>query len=136
MKTNRLCKGLLAAVTLLLACVGNASAWGHGGHIHSRVYFGVGVGPGYWGPSYWGPSYYYPRPAYYPPYAPVIINQTPPVYVEQTPTVAPVVAPVAPAAPAVSSNNYWYYCAASRAYYPYVKTCPAGWMKVLPQTPQ
>ena len=131
MKANHLMKGLFAAVTLF-ACAGGAWAWGHGGHVHSRVYFGFGYAPGYW-----GPSYYYPRPAYYyPPYAPVIINQTPPVYVEQAPAVAPVVAPAVSAVPAVSNNNFWYYCAASRGYYPYVKTCPAGWMKVLPQTPQ
>ena len=123
MKANTFMKCLLAAAALMIASAGNAWAWGHG---HSRVYFGVGFGPGYWGPSYYYPGYYYPP---YAPYAPVVINQTPPVYIEQTPQ--PVV--TAPPAP---QQQYWYYCKASRAYYPYVKTCPAGWMKVLPQTPQ
>jgi len=27
----------------------------------------------------------------------------------------------------------WYYCEASKAYYPYVRDCPAGWRPVAPQ---
>jgi hypothetical protein len=27
---------------------------------------------------------------------------------------------------------YWYYCPDAKAYYPYVKECPKGWMKVVP----
>ncbi len=30
--------------------------------------------------------------------------------------------------------QYWYYCAAAHAYYPYVPSCPAGWQAV-PATP-
>ena len=26
----------------------------------------------------------------------------------------------------------WYYCADSKAYYPYVKDCPGGWQRVSP----
>jgi len=37
----------------------------------------------------------------------------------------------AQAAPAQSS--YWYYCAESKTYYPYVKECPGGWQRVTPQ---
>jgi len=29
-------------------------------------------------------------------------------------------------------SNYWYYCADSQAYYPYVKECPGGWQQVAP----
>jgi hypothetical protein len=32
------------------------------------------------------------------------------------------------------ASSYWYYCEASRTYYPYVKECPAGWLRVVPQT--
>jgi hypothetical protein len=32
------------------------------------------------------------------------------------------------------ASGYWYYCDASRAYYPYVKECPSGW-KAVPPTP-
>ena len=43
--------------------------------------------------------------------------------------------PAPPVAPPPAQTSYWYYCAASRAYYPYVNECPGGWMKVLPQPP-
>lgn len=122
-------KWLLAC--LVLAVAGSGNAWA-GGHRHSRVSFSVGFGPvfgpGYWAPGYWGAGYFPPPPIYYypaydyPVYAPVVINQAPPVYIEQS---AP------PAA-----QQYWYYCAASRGYYPHVKSCAGGWMRVLPQEPQ
>lgn len=68
-----------------------------------------------------GTWYFYPVPIYpYPdPYLPseVIIQQ------------APATAPDVPA-PAQS----WYYCEASKNYYPYVSTCPGGWVAV-PATP-
>ena len=68
--------------------------------------------------------YYYPPYAYYPPYyaAPVVMQQQAPVYVEQN----------APPAAVPQPSNSWYYCSASRAYYPYVKECPGGWQKVAP----
>jgi hypothetical protein len=31
--------------------------------------------------------------------------------------------------------QYWYYCEEARAYYPYVRECPGGWMTVVPQPP-
>jgi hypothetical protein len=43
--------------------------------------------------------------------------------------------PLALAAPQVGPPaQYWYYCEASGAYYPYVATCPDGWREV-PATP-
>jgi hypothetical protein len=50
------------------------------------------------------------------------------VYVQQpsAPVYAPSVAP--------QTVQYWYFCAASNAYYPYVSTCPSGW-KAVPATP-
>ncbi|NNM80302.1 MAG: hypothetical protein HKM01_07595, partial [Gallionella sp.] len=30
--------------------------------------------------------------------------------------------------------QYWYFCAASKTYYPYVSSCPTGWTPV-PATP-
>ena len=36
--------------------------------------------------------------------------------------------PVAPARP-----FYWYYCPSAGGYYPYVTTCPTGWLKVVPR---
>jgi hypothetical protein len=38
-------------------------------------------------------------------------------------------------APQQTQANYWYYCAESQAYYPYVKECPGGWQQVEPQPP-
>lgn len=109
----------LVAAFLVLAAAGSTAAWAdHRSHIH----FGVVVGP-YWGP--WG----YPPPYYYPPYyPPVVVERPAPVYIEQAPAV------VAAPAPA-PQTAYWYYCAAARGYYPYVKECPGGWQKVLPQPP-
>ena len=103
-------------IIVLLALVASglgSSAWAHG----SRVYFGVNVGGPMWGPVWYPPPYYYPpQVIVVPPPAP------PPVYIEQP-------------APAVQSaqQQYWYYCARAKGYYPYVKDCPEGWQKVLPQ---
>jgi hypothetical protein len=113
-------KKLGLTVLALLAGVLTASsafAWGR-----SHVFVGFNFGfPGY----YPAPYYYYPPPVYYAP-QPVVIQQQPQVYVEQ---------PQPQAAPAPSQSNYWYYCAGSRTYYPYVKECPGGWQRVSP-TPQ
>jgi hypothetical protein len=97
----------------------------HHGHRHSTTFVGVGFGfaypwswYGYYPPPYYYPGYYYPQPIAYP--------AQPVTYVEQGG--AP-----APAQPA----GWWYYCEASRTYYPYVKECPSGWQRVpaLPPPP-
>lgn len=110
MKTR---KFLSLLVVLLLAGVG--SAWAHGGRVGVGVYFGP-----YWGPGPW----YYPPPYYYRPEVVVVPAPQPTVYVEQQ------------SAPVETTNRaaeqYWYYCGASKGYYPYVKECPGGWQKVLP----
>ena len=120
---------------LLLGVVGLGSAWADphggwhgGGHGGGNVRFGVMIGP-YWG----GPWYYPPYPYYYPPYYPPVVAErsTPQVYIEQQP--APAAVPAAPVAAAPA--NYWYYCAPAKAYYPYVRECPSGWQKVVPQPP-
>jgi hypothetical protein len=123
MKTT---KTVVAFVLLLMGVLAAepAFAWGH-----SRVRFGVFVGAPLIGFGY---PYYYPpygyAPYYYPPYYPApMVQQQPTVYVEQTPQAAPA------AQPPAQSTGYWYYCADSRAYYPYVKECPAGWQRVAPQ---
>ncbi|MDO8788116.1 MAG: hypothetical protein Q7J42_08615 [Sulfuritalea sp.] len=114
----------LLIALLLLGAGGIGNAWADRGHGHVR--FGVMIGP------YWGAPWHYPPPRYYyPPYYPpvVIERPVPQVYIEQQQEpAAPPPAPVA-AAPA----SYWYYCAAAQGYYPYVKECPGGWQKVLPQ---
>lgn len=111
------------AALLLLAAVAisNVSnAWAD--HRHRGVHYGVGVGvvvAPRWDPWFWGPPYPYP----YPSYPPVIIERSPPVYIEQ-PQAAPLPAP---------QPAYWYYCAESNNYYPYVQRCPSGWDRIEPQ---
>lgn len=102
----------LAALALLGAAV-SESALAHGRRIHSSVGFFVGVPFGW---PYW----------HYPPYPSqvVVVPAQPQTYIEQEP---------AQAAPA--QQGYWYYCAGSQAYYPYVKECPGGWQRVAPRPP-
>jgi hypothetical protein len=127
MKTFR--NVLLTSALILVGAFASGSAMaqyrGHGGGAHFGFYFGVPVyAPGYYPPPYYAyPVYGYPAPAYvYPPAA-----ASPPTYVEQgTAQAAP-----APAQP----RGDWYYCADSKAYYPYVKECPAGWQRVPAQPP-
>jgi hypothetical protein len=109
------------ALALALAGLTAASsvfAWHHRG---PRVSIGFGFGYPY---PY--PYYYPPPPYYYPPYypAPVVLQRPPVVYIESSPQATPSV-------PAASS--YWYYCADSNAYYPYVKECAVGWQRVPPR---
>jgi hypothetical protein len=88
---------------------------GHFGHGGGHVSFGVLVGPQWWGPGWWGGPYpYYP---YYPP-QPVIVQPQPEIYVQP--------------APQPQETGYWFYCQETQGYYPYVKRCPNGWMKVVP----
>jgi hypothetical protein len=117
-------KLVIALLVLSVAGAGNAWADRHH-HSGGRVHFGLVIGP------MWGPWYYPPPAYYYPPYYSPVIVERPQVYVEQQPALA---APP-PAASAPAPTNYWYYCAASRGYYPYVKTCRDGWQKVAPQPP-
>ena len=104
---------------------------GHGGHEwHGGVRFGVYVGaPALWSlypPPYYAPSYYVPP--YYAPtvvYPPVVVNPAP-VYIQRQ--------EAAPSpAPASSAGDWWYYCAESKSYYPYVQQCPGGWQRVSPR---
>jgi hypothetical protein len=58
------------------------------------------------------------------------LTQPQTVYVQPAPPYAPGYVPsVAP-----SSVQYWYFCPAANAYYPYVPSCPSGWQAV-PATP-
>ena len=84
----------------------------------ARVRVGVMIGvPGPWYPY---PHYYYPPPYYYPPV--VAVPVAPPTYVQQPQQQE-------------TADSDWYYCAAEKAYYPYVKQCPSGWTRVAPKPP-
>ena len=112
-----------SVIVLLLLAAGAGNAWADRDRGHFDAHFGVMIGPTF-GP-YWQPWYAPMSPyAYYPPaYPPVLVAPSaPPVYIQQQ-------------APAASEpgDYYWYYCAAAKGYYPYVKECPGGWQKVSPQ---
>ncbi len=92
--------------------VWRSGAWHHGRYGGRLGWWWVVAGTWYFYPE---PIYPYPDP-YTPPY----------VVVQSTPGTA------APAVPAPAQN--WYYCEASKSYYPYVSSCPAGW-KAVPATP-
>jgi hypothetical protein len=114
---------LLAFVLVVSGAFAAESAMAGG---RTRVSVGVGFGFGGWGyPGYgWGGYPYYGGYGYgYPYAAPVVVQQQPTVYIEQ-PAVQQSTQP---------AQGYWYYCHDARAYYPYVKECPAGWQRVAPQ---
>jgi len=83
----------------------------HGGH--SGIWFGPG-----WG--LWEPFLYsgYPYPYYV--QTPVVVSPQDEEYL--------------PTEPPQKEATYWYYCRNPKGYYPYVKRCPDGWMKVVPET--
>jgi len=99
----------LLALLVVLICVPPTYA---GGHVYFRG--GVWVGPGWGGPAY---------PYYYPYYTepPLVIERRIPVY--DRPARLP------------DAQDYWYYCPDLKAYYPYVRKCPSGWLKVVPSAP-
>lgn len=98
---------------LLLLAVASAPALAGGWHGHSRVIVGFNFGypVGWYAPWYYPPpAYYYPAPVYAQPPAPT-------TYVERS--------DVVPEGPGT-----WYFCRESNGYYPYVKQCPGGWVRV------
>jgi hypothetical protein len=120
------CVAIAVVVLVLTSAVpGHAGAYWRGG-IWVGPGFGVGCGP-FWGSPWpgplWGPRVYWGGPFWglpYPYYAgpSVAVQQSPPVYVEP--------------APQPDQTYYWYYCQKPKGYYPYIKECPGGWMKVVP----
>jgi hypothetical protein len=84
--------------------------------------------PCWWGyyPSYWGVGWPYGGWPYgyhggWPyvgwPYYPPAATQAPPAYNQ----------------PVQRQSYYWYYCQDPQGYYPYVKSCPGGWITVVPK---
>ena len=106
---------LVAVAVVLVAGVlpVYANGHGHGGGFRGSIW----IGP-WWGGPYYNPYYYYAQP-------PVVIERQPSVYEyeQQAPQTQ-------------EQPYYWYFCADSKAYYPYVKQRPGGWMKVIPAPPK
>ena len=106
--------------------------WGgyHGGYGHYHYgwyggYYGWGYYPYGWGyyPYYWGVTiagwpygYYAGWPYEGWPYYPAGVAEASPAYNESAP----------------QQPYYWYYCQNPQGYYPYVKSCPGGWIQVEP----
>ena len=95
----------------------------------ARYRGGIWIGAPIWGVPYPYPYYSYPYryPYPYPEYyyqtpPPVVIERQPETYIQKAPTPQP-------------EQTYWYYCPTSQAFYPAVKECPGGWMKVVPSEP-
>lgn len=114
-------KLICIVLTLVVVIMANslpayAARGGHFGHGGGHV--GVFIGPGFGGAGWWGSYPYYP---YYPYYA------APPVIIQQ-PQSDMYVQP----APQAEETQYWYFCPDPQGYYPNVKKCPKGWMKVVP----
>jgi len=124
---KRICLMLVTMALLLINVMpANAAGWGRGPGYHHGPRYSYGgsiwIGPG-WLDPWWGYPYYsYPYYPYYPypyyPEPPVVTQQQPQVYVEP--------------APRQEEESYWYYCPKSKGYYPYVKKCPEGWLRVVP----
>lgn len=106
---------VLLAVALAIPAAANARPGPGGWH------------GGYYGGHGWGWSGDWVVPALVGGVILYDLSQPRTVYVDP----APPVYSVPLAAPAV---QYWYWCAAANAYYPYVSSCPSGWQAV-PATP-
>jgi hypothetical protein len=88
--------------------------------------------------------YFYPEPIYpYPTYVtseayiepvpppPAIMVAPPPPPPPPAPVIVQAPAPPPPPAPAgAPAPQFWYYCDAAQAYYPYVSNCPGPWRQV------
>ena len=87
----------------------------HRGYVYRRSP-SIMIGP-VWGPWYFPPPWYHQPPV-------IIEREPPPVYIEKPRAEAP-----------SGPTNFWYFCRAANAYYPDVRECPAGWIKVAPRPP-
>jgi hypothetical protein len=133
---------VLAAALLIGATVSQTVSAQHR-HFRHGPRVGVYIGAPLLAYSFYRP-YYYPPYYYAPAYYPPVAVAPPPTYVEQPQyqysqpqyqapaQQAPQYQPE-PAQASPQSGNMWYYCNEARAYYPYVKSCPAGWQQVTPQ---
>ena len=99
---------------------GHGGGWGGHGWGWGGPGWGWGLGwdPWLWGPPYYNPYYYGYNPYYAAP--PAVIQQQPQEYVQPVPQ--------------QEEQSYWYFCSNPQGYYPYVKKCPGGWMKVVPRS--
>lgn len=149
---------LMCLALILFGALPATSVWaGWWDHHHHGGGFGWGLGLGLWGGyglgyygrvPYYSPYYGYP-PAYgYTPYGyapgygaspygygypPVVtVPSAPPIYMPQQPQIMQ----TQPVAPPAQATNYWHYCRKPEGYYPHIRNCPDGWLRVAPQPAQ
>lgn len=108
-------KAIVCIIVLFLVLFPGISMPVYAGHVRADIWLGP-----VWGP-WWGMPLYQPYPYYPYPQAPVVIEREPQIYVQ-------------PAPQQQEEQNYWYFCREADKYYPYVKQCPGGWLKVIPST--
>lgn len=141
MRWRKVSLALLAAAAACLSGTAHAARWNVGVFLGppAPYYYPPVPAPYYYAPySPYPPFPPYPAyapypPAYYGPpvdYGPPVVIQPPEpdVYIERSQT-APLNTQRA------SSGRTWWYCAASKSYYPYVKECSSGWREV-PNAPE
>ena len=96
---------------------GHVVSRGHGAHVYRghRSSTRIWIAPS-WGlwPSYYSPYY---SAAYYTP-PPTVVTAVPETYIQRTDQ--------------AESDNYWYFCPGANGYYPHVRECSEGWLKVIP----
>ncbi|MCX7896342.1 MAG: hypothetical protein N2441_00500 [Rhodocyclaceae bacterium] len=109
---------------LLIALVGLAM-----GHpvpppppVRPHVHWSIVINDPWYAPYYPFRPWYWPAPIVVP-VAPVIVEPAP-VYIER-PAERPLPQPLEP--------GYWYFCPSKGGYYPDVKTCEEGWLKIPPR---
>lgn len=97
---------------------------------YSYRYYGYGyyAPPYYLAPSYYAPGYYAPPYLTYAP-PPATAPQAAPGKPEPPSPPPPTTHPPAGYAPPLARNAY-YFCPASKGYYPYVSSCPVPWRPV------
>lgn len=105
-------------ILVLTTCLPSYAGYRHGGGVWI-------VGPRWVAPYPYLYSYPNPYPYYYTVPQPLVIREYPEIYMQkQMPEPSP-----------APEQTYWYYCPSPQGYYPYVKECPSGWMKVVPTPP-
>ncbi|MGO8987283.1 MAG: hypothetical protein ACLQGU_22330 [bacterium] len=144
MKTLKTLMVVILVLSVAFLLVQPVDAQGHGGGGHARVGGGYrgGFGHGYYhgfygrfGYGWWGYPYWWDYP-YYPYYYPYSYPYYDPYYdggYGEPPVPPQGVTP--PAESGQQQPSYWHFCQNPEGYYPYVKECPGGWMKVVPPKP-
>jgi hypothetical protein len=125
----------LFVLIILMGISASQPAFAHGGSGRVGIYLGAPVGFNfgyspypYFRAPYYGPLFYPPAPVYYPP-----VQQPPQIIYTERRIDPPISSQRSPTNSVQNvQNSWWYFCAATNTYYPYVNKCPGGWLRVAP----